>query len=123
VPLYIHQLAQQQVGRHPQMQPTRPAQSGGMLSGLGQAATKDAANAGKPAAAKAERPGRQSFDQSVAGAVDRALNNPYGGGTRIAGRKDPVHKALAQAHSALGLPPPPRIVGHDNSFSKISRKI
>jgi hypothetical protein len=111
VPLYIHQLAQQQVGRHPQMQPTRPAQSDGLLPSLGQASTKDAVDAG--VAGKSLRPGRQSLHQSVEGALDKA----YGGRSQTAGRKDPVHKALTQAHDALGLPRPPRTVAHD-SFGK-----
>src|SRR6516165_3053077 len=98
VPLF-HQPVPQQVGL-PRMQPAYPAQSGGLLSDL--AAIKDAANAAgaKPAAAKAARTGRQSLDECVDGALDRA----YVERARAADRKDPVKRALDDAHDAPGIP-------------------
>jgi hypothetical protein len=71
------------------------------------AAAKGDAGGAKPAAGAAASPARKT-------AVAPALGNPYSGRSATAGRKDPTHKALTQAHAALGLPPPPRIVAHDS---------
>jgi hypothetical protein len=83
VPLYTHQLAPQQVGRLPQMQPMRPAQSGGTKTVI-EEPTTDAVGAKAAAVKGRARPGRQSINAAVDGALDKAY----------AERRDPVAKAL-----------------------------